>query len=98
MDTIFTEKFLNNFREFLEENFKEKYQCFDFDACLKELEEIESETANGNYELKGYETKSGNPECFGYVVSNKFFDDNQKEVFTQDEIENASYAQTTFVE
>lgn len=54
---------LEKFNEFLEENMKLEY---DLNACISDFERQIGETGAENYELRGFETKSGNPECISF--------------------------------
>lgn len=56
------------FEEFLAENMKKPY---DMEACWDDFEEKLNNSTN-NYELKGYETKSGNPECISFYTDYKY--------------------------
>ncbi len=56
------------FEEFLARYMKKPY---DTEACWDDFEEKLNNSTN-NYELRGYETKSGNPECISFYKDYKY--------------------------
>lgn len=63
------------FREWLEQNLKA--DCFDFDVFLDDLDYKYSETASLDYELKSYETKTGQAACYSFEVKDLFYLDGE---------------------
>lgn len=70
---------------FLDDNFKMEY---DFNEVLKDIERDEAQTGSKFYELKGWETKSGNPEIIYYDVVTRYLVDgewiSEQEYFERD--------------
>lgn len=60
------ERNIENFKNWLDKNLKS--ECYNFEACLDELETRYCATSNKWYELSKFETKSGLPEIFTYNV------------------------------
>lgn len=74
MNTIYTN--LEAFEEWVKKTVKNYYD--NIQDYLDELEEGYSATGNAEYELKGYETKSGNPDTYRYEVVDTFEDDDEE--------------------
>jgi hypothetical protein len=53
------------FKSWLDQHMKRPY---DLDAVLADVESQYGNCGNPVYELRGYETKSGNPEIYSYIV------------------------------
>ncbi len=52
-------------KSWLDQNMKRPY---DLDAVLADVKTQYGNSGNPSYELRGYETKSGNPEVYSYSV------------------------------
>ena len=63
-DQIMTIKNIEKFRSFLDEHLNAA--CYDFDACLADLERQIGETGADHYELSSHETLSGQPETISF--------------------------------
>lgn len=74
MNTIYTN--LDRFEAWLKAALKD-YNG-NLNAYLEDLEEHYSATGNAEYELKSYETKSGNPDTYRYEVVDTFEDDDEE--------------------
>ena len=74
MQTIYTN--LEKFESWVKETVKNYFD--NIQDYLDELEESYMCNGTANYELKGFETKSGNPECYYYDVIDTFEDDDEE--------------------
>lgn len=83
------------FKSWLDYNLKA--DVYDFQACLKDLEDQYATSASANYELRDWETKSGHAEVYSYDVVEKFILDGREA--SEEEVENNDfdYCETEYI-
>lgn len=64
------------FKSFIEKNLKMPFGTYDFDACIADFEKQIGETKC--YELKSWETVSGNPETIVFERIDRFYIDGKE--------------------
>ena len=68
--TVF--KNLERFKRWYKQNYKGNFENLNWDAVLDEVVEQLRTTGNSDYELGKFETKSGNPETYNYIVKDVY--------------------------
>lgn len=89
-------KNVENFEAWIKETLKS--DVYDFNAILDDVEGQYGSSGSPEYELSGFETKSGHPETYSYEVETHFFildDGEAKEV--SGENNDFDYAEQTFI-
>ncbi len=66
MNAIF--KNVERFKEWYKQNYKGDFEGLNWDAVLDEVVEQHFTKGDADYEMSGFDTKSGNPEVYDYDI------------------------------